>query len=520
VVRGASREAEGQVNEREFLMTTIKHGSVLPLEPASFQSETVSNAPGSPDSSYMSWSFGYMFPELQNDPQKLLEPGDETVKSLRRLGEDGMEDPVDLNAPDDLAAPGVPVPTIYTFFGQFVDHDITFERATMKIDLKCPTPIDPKDLGTEIINSRSPNLDLDNVYGPDFEGKLAPRDPENPDKMLISPVDESPPTRGLPPGKDIYNDLPRTAEGTALIGDPRDDENVVLAQLHVAFLRAHNALVDYGLRFGEARKLLRQHYQWIVLDDFLERIADPNVVKKVRYYGPRYFNPSAKSFFMPLEFTGAAFRFGHSKVRERYPRFNRFQQSGNLGTIFSNAGDRLSSDWVIDWTAFLNSDNREHFTRPIDPSLSHPLLHLNEEQLGPGDPEGNLAVRNLLRGYIFGLPTGQAVAEAMASQGVLPLTKEQMLSVGEKIANQNDILTQTRLLERTPLWFYILAEAAYYSRGYHLGPVGSTIVAEVLIEVLRHSSDSILFDPHWRPTLGNTPGKFDLEDLLKLASVF
>jgi len=501
-------------------MTTIRHGSVLPLEQTDSQ-PIDSNPPASSDSAYVSWSFGYMFPELQNDAEKLLETSDDTVKSLRRLGEDGMEDPVGVNDYDDLKAPGVPVPTIYTFFGQFVDHDITFERGSMKIDLMSPTPIDPRKLGTEIVNSRTPNLDLDNVYGPDLEGKLAPRDPNNPDKMLISPVNDSPPSRGLAPGKDIYNDLPRAANGTAQIGDPRDAENVVLAQLHVAFLRAHNALVDCGLRFGEARKLLRQHYQWIVLDDFLERIADPNVVKKVRYHGPRYFNPSAKSFFMPLEFTVAAFRFGHSKVRRAYPGFNRFQQSGNLGTIFSNARVRLSSDWIIDWTAFLNSDNRLHFPRPIDPALSYPLLHLNEAQIGPGDPEGNLAVRNLLRGYILRLPTGQAVAEAMASQGVLPLTRDQMLSVGQNIANQNDILTETpSLLERTPLWFYILAEAAYYSRGYHLGPVGSTIVAEVLIEVLRQSSDSILCDPHWRPTLGRTPGKFELEDLLRLAGVF
>lgn len=500
-------------------MTTVKHGSVLPLDPELFQPLADHSAPTASESSYESWSFGYMFPELQDD-QKLLELSDKTVENLRFLGEHGMEDPVDLNAYNDLDAPGVPVPTIYTFFGQFVDHDITFERATMQIDLQHPTPIDPRHLGTQIINSRSPNLDLDNVYGPDLEGKLAPRDPDNLDKLLISPVNDAPPSRGLPPGKDIYNDFARAADGTAQIGDPRNAENVVLAQLHVAFLRAHNALVDCGLRFGEARKLLRQHYQWIVLDDFLERIADPSVVKKVRYYGPRYFNPSAKSFFMPLEFTVAAFRFGHSKVRQAYPGFNRFQQSGDLNTIFSIARGRLSSDWVIDWTAFLKSDNRAHFPRPIDPSLSHPLLHLNEAQLGPGDPEGNLAVRNLLRGYIFGLPTGQAVAEAMASQGILPLTGEQMLSVGKKICNQNNILIKTGFLERTPLWFYILAEAAYYSRGYHLGPVGSTIVAEVLIEVLRRSSDSILCDPHWRPTLGRTPGKFELEDLLRLAGVY
>jgi hypothetical protein len=500
-------------------MTTIKHGSVLPLEPEYVQAKADGYTPTSPSSLYFTWSFGYMFPELQNDLGNLLEKSRKTVDNLRRLGQHGMQDPVDLNDPDDLKAPGVPVPTIYTFFGQFVDHDITLERGSMNIKLKdYPEPIDPRELAKDIINSRSPNLDLDNVYGPNLEGELAPRDPINPDKLRVDKVE--PAKRGLPPTKDIFNDLPRDDDGKALIGDPRDDENVVLAQLHVAFLRAHNALVDRGLRFGEARRLLRQHYQWIVLDDFLERIADPNIVKKIRYHGPRFFNPSSKSLFMPLEFSVAAFRFGHSKVRLRYLNANRFQVSGQLGTIFSNAGHRISADWVIDWTAFLGSEDRDHFPRPIDTALVKPLLELNPAQLGPGDPEPNLAVRNLLRGYILRLPTGQAVARAMAAQGILPLTPEQMLSVGTKIANQNDILLKTSFLERTPLWFYILAEAAYYSRGYHLGPVGSTIVAEVLIGILHNSSDSILSDPHWRPTLGATPGKFQLEDLLKLAGVF
>jgi hypothetical protein len=462
-----------------------------------------------------------MFPELQADPGNLLETSHATVDDLRRLGQQGMQDPIKINDPDDPKVPGVPIPTIYTFFGQFVDHDITLERGSMNIKLAdYPDPINPRTLATDIINSRSPNLDLDNVYGPTLDGKLAPRDPINPDKLLVDKVYRDPTGRGLPPTKDIYNDLPRDDKGRALIGDPRDDENVVLAQLHLAFLRAHNALVDRGLRFGEARRLLRQHYQWIVLDDFLERIADPNIVKKIRYHGPKFFNPSSKSLFMPLEFSGAVFRFGHSKVRLSYPNANRFQESATLGTIFTNAGRPISADWVIDWTAFLGSEDRSHFPRPIDTALVEPLLHLNPDQLGPGDPEPNLAVRNLLRGYILRLPTGQAVAQAMATQGILPLTPEQMLSVGANIANQNDILLKTSLLKRTPLWFYILAEAAYYSRGYHLGPVGSTIVAEVLIGILRNSSDSILADPHWRPTLGSTPGKFELEDLLKLAGVF
>lgn len=499
-------------------MATIHHGCVLALKSADAQPQEIGFAGMLTGTFYPPWTFGYMFSDLQDDPRKNLL--DETaVEKLRSLGTYGMEDP----GPEQI--PGVPVPEIYTFLGQFIDHDITLELGSKNLSLTTPVPIDPARMTQQIVNSRSPNLDLDNIYGPDLSGQLSPRDPYDSDKLRIDDVNFGSPFRGLPPGKDIQNDLPRDGHGTALIGDPRDDENVVLAQLHVAFLRAHNALVDRGLRFGEARKLLRQHYQWIVLDDFLERIADPNIVKKVRYRGPTFFNVSAKSFFMPLEFSVAAFRFGHSKVRDRYFHFSALQVEAELDTIFRNAGHSLSSDWVIDWSAFLDTESLQHFPRPIDTALVSQLRKLGEKQIGPGDPERNLAVRNLLRGYILRLPTGQAVAGAMASQGILPLTPEQILSVATS-DEQTSILRGLEgwegpgLLERTPLWFYILAEASYYSRGHHLGPVGSTIVAEVLIGILRNSSDSIMSDPHWRPTLGATPGKFDIEDLLKLAGVF
>lgn len=487
-------------------MTTIKHGTVLPLESEPLQAKEAGDTATPASSLYFTWSFGYMFPELQNDPGNLLEKSDTTVDELRELGANGMEDPVGIDADNDLKAPGVPVPTIYTFFGQFVDHDITLERGSMNIKLAgYPDPIDPDALAKNIINSRSPNLDLDNVYGPDLYGQLAPRDPINPDKLRVDRVSDLP-SRGLPPTKDIYNDLPRDDHGKALIGDPRDDENVVLAQLHLAFLRAHNALVDRGLRFGKARKLLRQHYQWIVLDDFLERIADPNIVKKIRFHGPKFFNPSSKSLFMPLEFSVAAFRFGHSKVRLSYPNANRFQVSAELGTIFSAAGHRISADWVIDWTAFLGSEDRDHFPRPIDTTLVKFLLDLDPAQLGPGDPEPNLAVRNLLRGYILRLPTGQAVARAMASQGIRELTAKQILSVAHdlsedpsKPSRQEELLSESKfLLTRTPLWFYILAEAV-------ITVAGITSDQSAALSLLKCSSEScaIAATPYWPIHIGD-----------------
>jgi len=222
----------------------------------------------------------------------------------------------------------------------------------------------------------------------------------------------------------------------------------------------------------------------------------------------------------------AAYCFGHSKVREQYFRFNDHHYILELKAMFEltrfsgdlRGKDHLVDDWVIDWTDFVATKGPSDSPRPIGPQLT--LSELPPMMLGDDAPAiTNLATRNLLRGYILGLPTGQAVAVAMREEGIVPLNSEQIESVAISSA-QRDALRAPCFKEKTPLWFYILAEAAYYNKGWHLGPVGSTIVAEVLIEVLRRSDDSILSSPYWRPTLSASPGKFDLSDLLKVARVF
>jgi len=488
------------------------HGTVLPLE-STIDSDAEGISPVSntaDDAKPPTFPFGYMFPELQHD-EHLLEESSKTVSDLRRLGATGMKDP------PVAQKPGVIVPAIYTFLGQFIDHDITREKGSSIIRLADPSPIDPALIPTQIRNSRSPNLDLDNVYGPNAEGELAPRDLVDENKLLIENV--GPGIKGLVPNKDPNCDLPRRLDQTAMIGDERDDENIIISQLHVAFMKAHNRIVkDKQLTFSDARKLLTQHYQWIVLNDFLEKIADRDVVNKVRKSGPKFFRPS-NPFLMPLEFTVAVFRFGHSKVRASYDQFNSKNRGGELGLLFSNARKRLPEDWIIDWPAFLQPEANINRPRPIDPSLTHLLLNLGSGQIGAEDPERNLAVRNLLRSYILRLPTGQAVAKVMASEGIPEMTPNQISAVAQTIPGQPEALAGTDFLTRTPLWFYILAEAAHFGGGIHLGPMGSTIFAEVLIGVLRNSTDSILSIQSWTPTLGETPGKFDITDLLKFAEV-
>jgi hypothetical protein len=532
-------------------MKKISHGDALPLVPEAVAQPTEENMSGPATElspvTVQPTPFKYIFDDLAEDKNKnnpLLSKSAETVKYLKELGQEKV-------MKDDFSDEGVSIPTIYTFFGQFVDHDITHEAGTHDKNLSAAdlVPLTYEE-AMKLQNGRSPNLDLDSVYGSP-SGVRPPLDLDVPNKLRIDRVSKP---EGLPAHtKNEFNDLPREAPDTtdprhdraALIGDKRNDENIITAQLHVAFLHAHNAIVDKGYDFKQARILLIKHYQWIVLNDYLPRITKPAILKQIRQGGPKFFNPTkAEEIFTPLEFSVAAYRFGHSKIRPSYEGYNSRQVSATLDQLFtfSRFGGSLGisprlphipGTWVIDWKNFLDSDNKMFFSRPIDTTLTPILFHLQgepEEDLEQQSWKTNLAVRNLLRGYYLRLPTGQAIATAMQAimPEIEPLPPDAIKWAVPEM--QRPILKKANFLENTPLWFYILVEAKIDNGGKHLGPVGSVIVAETLIGMLRHSEASIwpwpkdgepnLPEPNWKPTLGLTPGKFDLKDLLILAGVY
>ncbi|GAA4673617.1 hypothetical protein GCM10023215_01390 [Pseudonocardia yuanmonensis] len=500
--------------------------------------------------------FDLLFPELQNDPHNLLPEGQATVAALKRLA----ETMVDFDGPDP--AENSSVPAAYTYFGQFVDHDITLEVTSGAASeepggLFAPdaVPLPLHDIREHLRNGRTATLDLDSLYSPP-----APRDPMNPAKMLVGSVSElgnADPPLARPAGKGIDNDVPREPRSTdpahdraALIGDPRNDENTIISQLQVAFLKAHNRLVDEGHDFDGARRILRQHYQFVVIDDFLKHVADPAIVDDVVEHGNRWFDAFGEPFFMPLEFSVAAYRFGHSMVRPAYD-FNinfRFSDtdpvapatldllftfsalSGQLGfpsgTADASAAGTgtLPENWIIEWERLIGPGiGRGGRARRFDTRLAaitggqrQALFNLPTTE---GTPERGLAAmlsaRNLLRGYRLRMPTGQAVAAHLA----LPVLSPDQLraAVGERQAAE---LAAGGFLQRTPLWFYLLAEARALGGGERLGPVGSTIVAEVLVGLCRRSADSILRTPGWTASLpAQRPGHFELADLLRYAGV-
>jgi hypothetical protein len=74
--------------------------------------------------------------------------------------------------------------------------------------------------------------------------------------------------------------LQSRANPNALIGDRRNDGNVIVSQLHAAFLRFHNRMADVmpGAVFDDLQRLVRWHYQWVVLHDFLSKIVIKDVI--------------------------------------------------------------------------------------------------------------------------------------------------------------------------------------------------------------------------------------------------
>jgi len=506
--------------------------------------------------------FGFLFPELQDDPANLLPESRQTRDNLVELGKT-MRDAGDGSSGDS------DIPAVHTYLGQFVDHDITFETKSDELqDLTSEdlAPLGRDEVNEKLQNARVPTLNLDSVYG-----LQAPRDGARMKVGDVTRLNGTGKPRLRPPNKDDdHHDLPRKGRSedeeqdrAACIGDPRNDENTIVAQLHVAFLRAHNALVDqlkaHGragkLPFGQARRLLVQYYQYIVLHDFLPKIADPEIVRATiernLVYEPEEDEEDRR---MPLEFSVAAYRFGHSMVRADYDFNLNFNTSGETGTFpatlrflfaFSarsgqlgeelglEEADTLPDNWIVEWENLVDVGDSFDRARRIDTKLVEPLFELRDFEGNvlmdsPEDRESGirarLATRNLLRGYLLRMPTGQAVARVLREKlsGVRSIRVLQPAEIEQGAASEEQVqaLRNGGFLERTPLWYYILAEAAFFG-GNRLGPVGSTIVAEVLVGLIRRSPYSVLRRKDGQPPKlpSGQPGPSTLAELLRLAGV-
>jgi Animal haem peroxidase len=466
--------------------------------------------------------FGRLFPELP----AFAEASNGVTKSLLALGAqrgllDAQDDlsagPVNLITDPSLSTDNPDNPTHTagtTFVGQFIDHDVTFDTSS-----KLGTPTDP----LSSPNGRTPALDLDTVYGGGPSGSPLLYDTGNdPAKLLIG-------------SGGSFEDLPRLADGTAIIGDPRNDENLIVAGLHCAFILFHNRAVDHARAhgasswqdaFAEARRLTTWHYHWLVLHEFLPLFVGQAMVDDVLEKGRRIYTVEPGQAFMPVEFQGACYRFGHSMVRPSY-RANLQGDDGKpfFAFIFDPGQNDAAADPAdlrggfcaprrfVGWQTFFDfgvdahtGKNEVKRNKQIDTHLSTPLFTLPLGAIASHDAPTVLAQRNLLRQLTWSLPSGQAIAEAIDAPALSKRNLSELKPYGFD--------------KSTPLWYYALKEARVLADGLHLGPVAGRIVAEVLIGLLQTDSSSYLsVEPSWQPTLQNAGSGFRMTDFLTYAGV-
>jgi len=475
-----------------------------------------------PESKLIAGRFGRMFRNLPS-----YEPSDDVVDlCVNQMAE----------APEEQSD-NQQIPAGFTYLGQFIDHDLTFDPVS-----SLQRQNDPDGLRS----FRTPVLDLDALYGlgPDDQPYLYQK--QDSAKLLVGQGESA-----------EEEDLPRNVDERALIGDPRNDENIIVAQLHLAFIKLHNQLVDDiraagangrpDLRphvwptgdigdsvyvFREAQRLTRWHYQWIVLSEFLPKMCGQELIGELVEQTPidgvgtrrkvkqlEYYKPEQEPF-IPVEWSVAAYRYGHSQIRPTY-NLNRFLAGANADIpIFIDdpateplrhlaGGRKLPGRWTLDWRFFFEQNApgipegeraEAQKSRLLDSKLAPGLQFLP----GMRDQIRSLARRNLLRGRAMGLPSGQAVARRMSVQ---PLTSQQLGLEGAE----------------APLWFYILKEAELApNNGVHLGSIGGRIVAEVILGILKEDPFCFLrTEPAWQPVLpapiSGNQASWGMADLLSYA---
>jgi hypothetical protein len=285
--------------------------------------------------------FGRMFHELP----AFAPATDAVINALLELGKPGGL----MDANDDLAAGPVALITdpnlslinrnnpthtaAVTFFGQFLDHDMTFDQ-TSPLGVSAPPRKSP--------NARTAFFDLDSVYGGGPTGSPELSDHADPIKFRIE-------TNGQ------FEDLPRELNKQAIIEDPRNDENLILAGMRVRAI---------------TRPLFRSNFKLTI--DLVIAWCGPPIAPISRATmdnrsSVSFFDPAGENSIEPVDLRGSA----------RAPRrFIGWQTFFDFGGVFS---------------AEAKPNKR------IDTKVSTPLFNLPLGTIFKGKPPVSLMQRNLLR---------------------------------------------------------------------------------------------------------------------------
>jgi len=415
-------------------------------------------------------------------------------------------------------------PSGYVYLGQFIDHDITRDGRFILDEADQHEDKTP--------NYRTPCLDLDTLYGK--RGVLAPNvDPKTGEMELGETLPATDHGRPFPARHD---DLARAPDGTAKVIDPRNDENLVIGQMHVLFTKFHN----YALRLlkndqslspspngtpplEQARRFVTWHYQWIVLNDFLPNIVRMAILQDIATNGLRLFKrrytPGDYPINLPIEFTVAAFRFGHSMVQENYLLHHDLGVPTGILMFMTKRGQGINSkspalpaNYVIDWDHFFTVPEAVlNRGQNIDTFITEALYGLPAQTVAAF--RANFSARaltplhaaelmlplpelTLRRGSKMHLPSGEEFADYFR------LPKLNAVDI-PALPEDKDFFAQPQFSGRTPLWYYLLREAAVQAVSdpepavppappmQKLGMIGSRIVAEVLIQILEADGESI-----------------------------
>jgi hypothetical protein len=398
-----------------------------------------------------------------------LPPLDVAEAALHALGRPGG--PCDLGGETDVDSH---VAAVWPFFGQFVAHDITADRS----------PLVHRAAVDRLRNARVPRANLESLYGAGPVGAPYLYRKDDPAKLLLAPS-------GV--------DVPRNHEGIALVGDPRNDVQLFTSQMAVAFIRMHNRLAEASGDFEEARRTATWHYQHVILREFLPGLIGGELTAELLDTGPQLYRADDDPY-IPFEFADAAYRYGHAQIRDRYQINAHFGPCPVFPDLMGFGA--VPPEHAVDWTLQIDVDGFPPAQRAkrIDTRLPASLIALPTQVSGsaPGTDYASLANRDLQRGLAVGLPSGEAVAERLG----VPVLSAEQIGLGWE--------------GETPLWFYILKEAAVLHDGERLGPVGGRIVGEVLVGIVDGDPESFRsVDPGWTPTLpARRAGAFGLADIL------